>query len=125
MSKIKKCKRCSKCKKLKLLSEFYRCNYRFTKEGLQGWCKECGRKSDLKCKFGVTPEQHNKLFKKQKGCCAICKRLQSDSKRKFAVDHDHQTGNVRGLLCLSCNVKFSWYQNNKMSITQYEKKYNK
>ena len=37
------------------------------------------------------------------GRCAICGRHQSELSRKFAVDHDHKTGKIRGLLCARCN----------------------
>jgi hypothetical protein len=53
-------------------------------------------------KFGITLDEYNELLNKQKNSCSICgnpPRLQ-----KFAVDHDHKTGKVRGLLCRDCNV---------------------
>jgi hypothetical protein len=62
------------------------------------------RNSNLKCHFGITLEQYNELFIIQKGCCSICGRHQSEFKRILGVDHDHETGRVRGLLCHSCNV---------------------
>lgn len=49
-------------------------------------------------KYGITPEFRDELFCKQKGRCAIC-----DRKRKLSIDHCHQTGRVRGLLCGNCN----------------------
>ena len=42
--------------------------------------------------------------RKQDGCCAICKKPQVEFKRAFAVDHDHKTGEIRGLLCSKCNI---------------------
>lgn len=47
--------------------------------------------------YGITSEQYRALFKAQGGRCYICRR-KVHSKR-LAVDHDHQTGEVRGLLC--------------------------
>ena len=47
--------------------------------------------------YGLTPEQYDELLKRQGGKCAIC-RARPKSKR-LAVDHDHATGEVRGLLC--------------------------
>lgn len=52
--------------------------------------------------YGLTSETYTKLFEEQKGVCAICKRLSKG--RALAVDHDHTTGDVRGLLCTACNV---------------------
>ncbi len=43
------------------------------------------------------------FFEKQKGCCAICKKPQSAFKNRLALDHNHKTGKLRGLLCYYCN----------------------
>lgn len=51
--------------------------------------------------FGITPEQYSNLYVSQKTVCAIC--LKPSFKKKLAVDHDHKTGKVRGLLCDLCN----------------------
>ena len=55
-------------------------------------------------KYGIAPEEHALLFAKQEGCCAICGSARCSSGNRFAVDHDHQTGEVRGLLCKRCNM---------------------
>jgi hypothetical protein len=52
--------------------------------------------------YGLTAEQYQQLKELQGGACAICQRARGISKR-LAVDHDHQTGKVRGLLCGPCN----------------------
>jgi len=52
-------------------------------------------------KYGMTVEQYDKLLEKQNGVCAICKR---SPEQMLAVDHCHETGRVRGLLCRSCNL---------------------
>lgn len=49
-------------------------------------------------RYGVTSEQWKKQWNKQKGKCALCLR-----KMKLTVDHDHKSGNFRGLLCYGCN----------------------
>ena len=59
---------------------------------------------DLKMKYGITCDDYDAMFKKQKGCCAICGVHQSELKRALRVDHNHETGKVRGLLCHNCNV---------------------
>jgi hypothetical protein len=61
------------------------------------------RNAYLKWKYGITTEDYNSLMQSQKGACAICKAPES-SWGKFAVDHCHQTGRVRGLLCFNCNT---------------------
>lgn len=52
--------------------------------------------------FGVTINEYEMLLLKQKGVCAICK--EEERGKNLAVDHDHKTGRVRGLLCSRCNT---------------------
>lgn len=57
----------------------------------------------LRQKYSMTPGDYLKILKRQCGCCAICKRHFSEFQKRLAVDHDHKTGEVRGLLCSTCN----------------------
>lgn len=52
--------------------------------------------------YGLGPGEYHSLYLLQGGVCAICRRAKGISKR-LAVDHDHRTGRVRGLLCGPCN----------------------
>lgn len=54
--------------------------------------------------YGITTDEYNDMFRKQLGRCAICGAHQSECKRALSVDHDHETGKVRGLLCQKCNT---------------------
>ena len=56
----------------------------------------------IKKTYGITGEQYEALYEAQGRTCAICKRATGKSKR-LAVDHDHGSGFVRGLLCSTCN----------------------
>jgi len=77
----------------------------------QQYCKICAsdrykfyaRNQRFKSAYGITVDDYNKMFKDQEGCCAICNRHQSELSITLAVDHDHVTGDVRGLLCRDCN----------------------
>jgi hypothetical protein len=63
------------------------------------------RRGHLRNKYGITPERVAEMLKDQGGTCAICGS--SDPKaghKSFSVDHDHDTGLVRGMLCFQCNV---------------------
>jgi len=59
-------------------------------------------------RFGITPEEYSDLFKSQNGTCAICKQPETATRlgkvKALAVDHCHQSGVVRGLLCADCNM---------------------
>ena len=72
--------------------------------------EECRFNTHLKRHYGITIKDWNKLFKKQNGCCAICKKPQSSFHQKLHVDHDHKSGKVRGLLCISCNIFIGAYE---------------
>lgn len=58
-------------------------------------------------KYGLVPEDFDRMVEEQDGKCAICMRefdLSGPTRKDVVVDHDHTTGEVRGLLCQHCNV---------------------
>jgi hypothetical protein len=70
----------------------------------------------LKRKFGISLEEYNLMFEKQKGACAICnrpERVMCEGKIKnLCIDHNHDTGKVRQLLCNSCNTAIGFFDEN-------------
>lgn len=64
--------------------------------------KYAQRKADLK-KYGILPEDYARMLRAQGFGCAICGIQKCPSGRRFSVDHCHETGRVRGILCLKCN----------------------
>lgn len=79
----------------------------FYSNGIDSKCSECERNRHLMKMFGITRQQYDELLASQDGCCAICHTDNPsgiDPRRKmFCVDHDHETGKIRGLLCINCN----------------------
>lgn len=79
------------------------------------------KNSHLKHLYGISLEIYNQLFEQQDGCCRICQTHQSSFKKALAVDHCHQTGKVRGLLCAGCNTALGGFrdkiQNLEKAIT--------
>lgn len=66
--------------------------------------RERARNRHVERVFGLTAEQYKALWEFQGGRCFIC--LGAGGGRAFAVDHDHATGQVRGLLCaVKCNYE--------------------
>jgi hypothetical protein len=60
-----------------------------------------GRQNHLKRRFGITESQYQAVLSRQFGGCGICR--QKPGRKHFAVDHDHASGRVRGILCDRCN----------------------
>jgi hypothetical protein len=56
----------------------------------------------MKTRYGITEAQYQEMHTAQKGLCKIC-LLPSSNGKRLAVDHDHKTGKIRGLLCGRCN----------------------
>ena len=112
-------KTCRKCLQTKGYADFYP---RGDKKGTspQSRCKVCirqqtaeyrkkngieqRRKYGLKRSFGISQEFYNDLFSSQEGKCSICEVHQSELKRALSVDHCHDSGKIRGLLCAKCNT---------------------
>ena len=67
----------------------------------------------LKQNYNITEEDYNNLFNLQNGCCAICGTDKPTGKGNFlAVDHDHKTRKIRGLLCNECNRGIGYLKDN-------------
>ncbi len=128
-----KTKICTKCKKSKNLSEFYKdkqkkdrlcfwckgcSDKRYNKYiktlsakiNKQNYMKEYDvkrkmvvKEKNLINKYGMTLDEWNKLFQEQNGRCAICNIHQSELHWGLCVDHNHNTGHIRGLVCHKCN----------------------
>lgn len=106
-------KRCSRCGNTKPISAFHKCR----KYGTQHWCKECRaaqariryqrRKQEyaeyrLFSRYGLSTAELEAILERQNHRCALCEERLAD--RKPHIDHDHDTGRVRGVLCSECNT---------------------
>lgn len=71
------------------------------------------RRNEMRSLYGIGPDDYKRMLDEQNGKCAICRSEYSGRKKPpvkwglgvLAIDHDHTTGKVRGLLCHSCNVR--------------------
>lgn len=124
-------KTCRKCGETKPVSDFYVKSRKSTfgkdySDSLAGFssdCRKChaGRMAErrkrlgdayktsfkdweYRHKYGIGLDDYNRMFADQGGCCAICRKHQTEFKKALAVDHDHVTGKVRSLLCVNCNL---------------------
>ncbi len=64
--------------------------------------KRAERASHLRRTYGITIEEYETMVAAQEGCCAICGNRPADG-TSLHVDHDHETGRIRGCLCFRCN----------------------
>lgn len=60
--------------------------------------------SRLRKAYRITMQSYLEMLKLQENVCMICLRTPEQTGRKFAVDHNHRTGEIRGLLCSNCNT---------------------
>ena len=73
---------------------------------------EYGRLWKMKNVFNLSIDDYNSILDSQNNCCAICQLYFKEYSRRPAIDHDHSTGKVRGLLCHNCNTALgSFYDN--------------
>lgn len=63
----------------------------------------------LRRTYGINLDRYNKMFSDQNGCCAICSKHQSEFSKRLHVDHDHDTGEIRDLLCHHCNTSLGGF----------------
>lgn len=92
-------------------------------------CKECHKKlqkeayrrnpdkwrdRQLRARYGMTLSEYTEMLANQDYKCKICSIEQNENvlERKLAVDHDHKTGKVRGLLCTRCNIAVGFIRDN-------------
>lgn len=76
------------------------------------------RSRDLRSKYGISVQQYQSMLDAQFGLCAICGSASSRSIRSpnLHVDHNHETGAVRGLLCHPCNLGIGYLSDSAETI---------
>ena len=110
-------KRCAKCKRIWLKESM-------TAGG--SWCKPCNRawararntterirRSHLQRTYGITPEELEELWEAQGSRCPLCKASEVPERH---VDHDHESGKIRGVLCGPCNRALGFFRDNVDAI---------
>ena len=127
-------KYCPKCKKIKTLRSFNKSkNSNF---GYSSHCRLCSRRlgkkyhnkekkqleyrnkkdifrnNKLKRDFGITLEEYNKKLKKQNNKCMVYGNTPKENRKALAIDHNHNTGEVRDLLCGNCNAAVGFLKEN-------------
>lgn len=81
-------------------------------EALSSWSGHVGPNTEARwrSKYGLDASKHVMMYVQQRGLCAICRdplrsaRTETNHVSGLVVDHNHETGKVRGLLCSRCNT---------------------
>lgn len=114
---------CSGCEQMLPHAKFNLCSSEVS--GLQSRCRNCQpqtkrtrdqhREHTLQ-KYGLTLEDYDQLVEEQDGVCAICKGTDFGKHGRMFVDHNHETGEIRGLLCNRCNSGLGLFKDNTASL---------
>jgi hypothetical protein len=132
-------KRCRTCDEIHPVDNFNKDKTR--SDGLMSVCRPCYNKKirkkydpfkkrsmRLKHTYGITREEYDLKLQEQDNGCAICKSDKPGGNGGFYVDHNHTTGQVRGLLCHWCNFMIGQCKENPeilRSGIEYLKKWSK
>lgn len=122
-------KKCTKCKCSKELKNFNKNSKSL--DGVGSWCKSCIKENNkkqwkenklsgrskhhaLKTTYGLELKEVEQMYIDQGGKCAICDKFKATFTQSggLYIDHDHVTGQIRGLLCNSCNVMLGLAKDN-------------
>lgn len=99
-------KKCSQCGRMLPLSMFAPKSNR---------CRICRRDYDWQYRYGVSPEEYHQLWESQEGKCKICGKELPEGEY-LSIDHDKETGEVRGLLCKQCNSGLGYFKDNPENL---------
>jgi hypothetical protein len=123
-------KRCSLCREYLPLDRFYK--NKAVKDGVQNLCKPCQesrrkitqgpkvREQRLQRSYGIGEADWWLMLEAQEWACKICSRpwKEEDAAVTWATDHDHSTGQVRGVLCRDCNTALGLFQDSSKLLRQ-------
>lgn len=98
-------KYCVRCSSIKLMEEF--ADRVKSTDGKSYSCRECKSQYHTIKTYGIDKLEYAKMVLQQHGTCGIC-GINKCYNRAWSVDHDHNTGEVRGLLCHKCNLMLGY-----------------
>jgi hypothetical protein len=116
-------KRCVTCGVVKNFDEFHR--DKKSAGGYRTQCKDCrndqqrgetARTYNLRSRYGIEMAEYDGILLAQGGRCAICNKKSEG--RSLVVDHNHETGQVRGLLCHHCNTALGLFRDDPINLSR-------
>ena len=126
---------CRLCDTEKTIENFYL--HAGSKTGYREECKTCRTEYErkrykkdsravisrrMKYLYGITLAEYDLLLEQQNGHCMICETTEpGGGKGRFAIDHNHSTGEIRGLLCCTCNRGLGFFRDDPHYLRQAAK----
>jgi hypothetical protein len=78
--------------------------------------------SRINSQYSLSQEQYNEMLENQMGLCAICSKTETRTRNgkllRLCIDHDAETGQIRGLLCSKCNVAIGMLGHDPMLVSE-------
>jgi hypothetical protein len=121
---------CSKCKMSYPKTAEYFVKDSSRPDGLYPSCKKCdkkrrkkldrgkrayqARRTKIAMTYGLTEDDVRQIMDEQRGCCKICGDSLCSGFREYSIDHCHDTGKIRGLLCSHCNSGIGYLKDNPL-----------
>lgn len=106
---------CSTCNVRKSFDDYSK---RAGRRDYQSYCKSCDSDYQRLKKYGLSKQGFDELLEQQDGCCASCGDVITFGTGKFAVDHCHGSGQVRGILCSQCNLALGYLKDDPDRISR-------
>lgn len=125
-------KQCNACFETKPYEDFHK--KKRSKDGYKHQCKSCTNRANSEAyfadvesrrqkqreaqrlyqakKLNLSEEDLDRMYDEQDSRCAICRITEEEHGKYLALDHCHETGQVRGLLCMSCNTALGHFKDN-------------
>lgn len=103
---------CPTCRYFLSPEKFHRRDRNDARGGRSWTCKGCCQEKHWLKRYSITRDQYEAMLEEQGNACALCRKEPKGS-YNLAVDHDHKTGQVRGLLCAGCNRSLGYVEDPK------------
>lgn len=130
----RKTKICRGCGRRLRVSRFYR-DHRTGNPRPR--CKECHptgtaapdvakatqKRAHIRRRFGISPEDYERIVDAQSGLCAICRQPEPQARRqgRLSLDHCHDTGDIRGAICSRCNTMLGYAKDDPTTLREAAK----
>lgn len=106
-----RCKKCVSLENKGFLQKRLEVEPEYNRGRVKAWAStgDNVRAKNLRARYRLAHTKYDAMYASQDGKCAIC-GLEMDEGRRLAVDHDHETGEIRGIIHLRCNLALGLFK---------------